>query len=342
MQKIDFQYQQECLDGESGQVAVQEFKHSFFFPTKPKELTLRRYAQIMVSIVKMPLFARVLLGFVSHTDVETDFKEERFFFHNCSLTDKLALYESIECFLLAAASSTDAIFTSVYPKDFVFLRQLLTADECENFTMHYLLYLATVIAQTFSAINPKDILKECLEDSKKTGQFGKNVIKVAGEDYYLPAAAVKELAEIQLQQSAMGLHQWQQKVAQLSNADNFADYNVWELTTAIEFYSLTPDFNLLYKSNELSNSELMNDSHIAQFMQSNAAVFAHVARKITHINPITGAITTEKLKQMNINELSERSNKLIALFMDNLDMQQAYCAYFFFLNTMLNIKKNMN
>lgn len=325
---IKYQFGYTELRVQYGSAVPFSLSKEFFAAKSPKDMRLQQYQKMLLCVVDMPLFVRVLCGFVSKEHISADLQDERFMFNKLQPADLLELYGHIEAFLATILHTQDNDnYLPIDKADLGFLREYLTADNCAEFNYTNFSFLAQIIANTFIAVSDKSFREQWQTE-------GKNIFEVKGRKFYLPAKAIVELTEKAVSQK-ITKQQFDQTLNSLSGG-TFGYYNTWDATTAIEFYSLSQNFNLIHNGTEISQDELNKDKKLA-FEYSVAALFATLSREIKEVSA-NGMVKLMPQKEMNLQELQEHTTELINFFNQNLTMHEAHQCSFFFANSILPTK----
>lgn len=325
MYRYEISYTEHYVDATTQVASTNQVLKPFFAPAEPKEISLRKYQKMLLSIVDMPLFVRVLLGFVDKKNMPIENIEERFDFSALSPKDLAVLYDAIEGFLLTVFhnETIEQTYELITPKDLLFLRDYLTDSQCENFSYKFYSYFCKIIADTFLAVSDK-----CFYE-KRTIE-GKNVFEVRGRKFFLPAQAVSNFINSKGVQYKISKQELDSLVAAELADGSQNIYSTWQATTAIDFYTLSQNFDIIHNGNEISHQKL-NDGNKIAFENSAAAIFASLAREIKGVSQ-NGKIELKKREIMDIEELQKHTLSLISFFNDHLTMDEVHQCSFFFAN----------
>lgn len=332
MNKYEFSYSEYRTNEKSGITTLVPLVRYFFAAENPKEMRLKEYQKMLLAIVDMPLYARVLCGFVEAQNVAADFTEERFSFRNCTSDDLLTLYNSIENFLLkilykqqVGDAEDRENLTPIDKSDLAFLREYLTDNNCENYTYNYHLFIRQIALTTFLDVSDKWFYENWQI-------AGKDIFEVCGRKFFLPANAIIELCNQKGLEQVLGKGEFEQAIQNAAN-EQVRPYTTWEATTAIDFYTFSQNFDIIHQGVEISQDDLNEGKKIA-FENSAAAMFACLSREIESIDPNTGKLKFVPTKKaMKMHELEQSTSELIDFFNSHLTMDEVHQCNFFFANT---------
>jgi len=331
MQKFEFPYEEYRFNKLTGLGSAVSLKRSFYSASKPKEMSLKEYQNMLLAIVDMPLFARVLCGFVKADTVAIDFKEERFNFNKCNSEDLLTLYNSIEKFLLTILFKTkDDVQTEkenllpIELSNLDFLRDYITDNNCENYNYKIHSLLCQIIANTFLAVSNVSFYQN-------KNIEGKNIFEVGSRKFFLPVAAIMDLSNKKAAEYVLGKDEFEKAINEVSQ-NQFTPYSTWNATTAIHFYTFSQNFDLIHNGEPISIEQLNEGQKIA-FKNSVAAIFATLSREIESISADGKINFVKTKKEMTLKELENDTNEKITFFNTHLTMDEAHQCNFFFANT---------
>lgn len=328
MQQYDFPYTELRANSKTMQAQSVELVRTFYAASIAKDMKLGQYQKMLLAVVDMPLFARVLCGFVDKKSVLADFAEDRFNFHQCNEKDLLILYDCIEKFFVTVffTKANEAEKKPITANDLLFLREYLTSNNCENFSFYYFSNLFEIIANTFLAVSDKQFYED--------GNIkGKNIFEVGGKLFYLPVKAIQDLIAQQSANFVLSKNQLESTVIENLGSGQYKPYSTWNATTAIEFFRLSQDFSIIHQGVQINQAELNENNKIA-FENSVAAIFAALSREIDYIDADTNKIyLVAESSEKTIQEMESDTIKKIDFFNTHLTMDEAHQCSFFFANT---------
>lgn len=319
MYKWDFTFYELRINQQTQTAEPVPLVRSFFSAETPKEMNLLQYQNMMLAIVDMPLWARVLFGFVTE-QIQPDLAEERFTFKGLSAQDFKELYDCAEALLLTILCDENKQLINA--QDLVPLRTYLTDDDCENFSRAMFEFLAEIIAKTFLAVSNKSFY-----ENYKTQ--GKNVFDVGGRKFFLPAKAVMEFTNLKATQKKISKVEFDNLMKRVSD-NTFDNYSTWQATTAIDFYELSQSFEIIHNGIPISREKL-NSGNKIEFRNSAAAIFAALSREVKSISE-DGKIELVPKFAKRLDELEQSTAEMINFFNEHLTMDEAHQCNFFFVN----------